>query len=78
VENGDDAGNNALFPSASYHATARIWNVNTGDELRQTEHLGAVRAIAFSPDGRLILTGDNQTMRLWRIPQAVTKMFGAT
>ncbi|HKI38119.1 MAG TPA: caspase family protein, partial [Gemmataceae bacterium] len=49
--------------------TARLWNAETGQELRTfTGHKGGVTAVAFSPDGRRLLTGSGDhdtTARLW-------------
>ncbi|GAA1587930.1 hypothetical protein GCM10009678_82970 [Actinomadura kijaniata] len=46
--------------------TARIWEVATGRELHVfTTH--TVEAVAFSPDGRYILTGGDGTVRMWEV-----------
>jgi WD40 repeat protein len=44
-----------------------VWDIKRGKELRQLVGHGApVRAAAFSPDGKLIVTGgDDQTARMW-------------
>lgn len=45
---------------------ARLWEVDTGRELRRFEgHLYGVRSVAFSPDGRQVLTGGDSTARIW-------------
>jgi WD40 repeat protein/tetratricopeptide (TPR) repeat protein/tRNA A-37 threonylcarbamoyl transferase component Bud32 len=45
---------------------ARLWDVAKGTLLRSLPHDGAVLAVAFSPDGRRILTGSaDQTAQLW-------------
>ncbi|MBT8368794.1 MAG: hypothetical protein KJP23_29225 [Deltaproteobacteria bacterium] len=47
-----------LAASASNDATARLWDVKTGEEIAVfTAHGGPVWSVAFSPDGRLIVTG---------------------
>ena len=48
-------------------ATARLSNVQTGEEVRRfTGHISEVRDIAFSSDGKYILTASNDgTARLW-------------
>ena len=48
-------------------ATARLWDVQTGEEVRRfTGHTNKVRDVAFSPDGKYILTAsDDGTARLW-------------
>jgi WD40 repeat protein len=50
--------------------TVRVWDVETGSErLHFQGGDGAVRCVAFSPDGtRLLSGGDDQILRLWRIP----------
>jgi len=47
--------------------TARLWDRETGKELRKFEgHRGAIETSAFSPDGRYVLTGSkDKTARLW-------------
>jgi eukaryotic-like serine/threonine-protein kinase len=46
---------------------ARLWNAATGELLgRPLVHADAVRSVAFSPDGRTLLTGcDDALARLW-------------
>lgn len=47
--------------------TARVWDVATGAELKKlVGHAGMVSAVAFSPDGRRLLTGSrDRTARVW-------------
>jgi WD40 repeat protein len=65
--------------TASDDHTARLWDVGrlgdaadgqrAGLMLSQLLHQGAVRRVAFSPDGRTVLTGSRDgTARLWRVP----------
>jgi WD40 repeat protein len=66
----------ALSPDGKLLATAgktdysvRLWDSTTGELVDTfTGHANAVRAIAFSADGRLLATGgDDQTARVWLI-----------
>jgi WD40 repeat protein len=47
--------------------TARLWDAATGDELVRFEaHDGPVIAVAFSPDGKWVLSGSHdRTARIW-------------
>jgi transducin (beta)-like 1 len=47
-----------IICSASYDATARLWDADTGTCLKVfTHHNKVVYAIQFSPDGRWLATG---------------------
>jgi WD40 repeat protein len=47
--------------------TAHLWNVATGEEVRQIKGwIGYVASVGFSPDGKLAVTaGNDLTARLW-------------
>ncbi|MFV2070300.1 MAG: redoxin domain-containing protein, partial [Pirellulales bacterium] len=57
--------------------TVRIWDVATGEELARAEVGTAVRSVAFTPDGRHVVTGGGRPgdpdpaadLRLWKLPQ---------
>ncbi len=40
--------------------TARIWNAKSGELLHTLKHYGKVMSVKFSPDGSLLLTGDDK------------------
>jgi hypothetical protein len=56
-----------LVLSASDDKTVAVWDLNTGERLRQLAgHQARVRAVAVSPDGRLVLSAsDDQTVAVW-------------
>jgi WD40 repeat protein len=55
--------------SGSFDKTVRLWDVETGKELRSFEgHEDIVRAVALSPDGKQALSGgQDRTVRLWEV-----------
>jgi WD40 repeat protein/transcriptional regulator with XRE-family HTH domain len=55
--------------SAGGDHTVRIWDAQSGRELRRIEgHTDVVESVALSPDGQYLLTGSrDQTARLWEL-----------
>lgn len=53
--------------SSGADQTARLWDVRTGQEVRRfAGHINEIRDVAFSPDGKYILTASfDNTARLW-------------
>lgn len=49
----------------SFDNAARLWDVETGTQVRVFTHPAAVFAVTFSPDGRYILTGSFFDGRAW-------------
>ncbi|MCI0538696.1 MAG: hypothetical protein L0Z50_26110, partial [Verrucomicrobiales bacterium] len=49
--------------TASFDQSVRLWDVRTGKQLRIIQqNMGAVRATAFSPDGKRLATGADQAI----------------
>ena len=55
--------------TGSQDATARLWDVASGREIRRLKgHEFVVTSVAFAPDGKTILTGSlDNTARLWDV-----------
>ncbi|KIK79066.1 hypothetical protein PAXRUDRAFT_834285 [Paxillus rubicundulus Ve08.2h10] len=52
----------------SYDKTVRIWNVEKGEqEGTSMEHEGWVRGLAITRDGKRILSGEDQKVRVWDV-----------
>ena len=62
-EQAGDDGITYIFSSGEsvVDKTAKVWDVVTGENIATFEHLDAVRAIAFSPDGTLLATSAGRT-----------------
>ena len=62
-EQAGDGGITYTFSSGEsvVDKTAKVWDVATGKNIATFEHLDAVRAIAFSPDGTLLATSAGRT-----------------
>jgi WD40 repeat protein len=58
-----------LVASGSWDATARVWDVASGECVRELRgHLNGVHCQQFTPDGRTLITvGDDSKIRFWHL-----------
>jgi len=48
----------------------RFWATDSGEKVQQLEATGMVETTAWSPDGRLLASGDDRTIRIWDLASA--------
>ena len=59
----------AFLATAGDDDTARVWDLETKQEVVRLPHGAGVSAVAFSPDGQTLLSGSlDGTARLWELP----------
>ena len=61
-----------LLAAAGYGANASgdlvvVWDTERSMEVRRLTHMSTVSAVTFSPDGKLITSADDKTIRLWDV-----------
>ncbi|MFN6478115.1 serine/threonine-protein kinase [Nostoc sp. DedQUE07] len=72
-ESGKSAGvadlNRGILASGSWDNTIKLWDVNTGKEIRTlTGHANWVNSVIFSPDGKFLASGSADcTIKLWQV-----------
>ena len=47
--------------------SARLWNVESGEEMQKIEVPGRVTCVAFADEGHALFSCDDKTLRLWKI-----------
>jgi WD40 repeat protein len=62
---------NDVLASGSVDKTVKLWDAVTGREKSSLKHAHEVYSIAFSGDGRLLVSGGNGAVTVWEMP--VTK-----
>jgi WD40 repeat protein/tRNA A-37 threonylcarbamoyl transferase component Bud32 len=73
AESGKSAGvadvNRGILASGSWDNTIKLWDVNTGREIRTlTGHTNWVNSVALSPDGKFLASGSADcTIKLWQV-----------
>jgi WD40 repeat protein len=61
--------NGTLLASSGDDGMVRLWDIETGRELRSLRHGGEGLAVAFSPDGTLLASGSyDHQVYVWGIP----------
>lgn len=67
-----------LLASAGRDRTARVWHLESGQELMRLPHAAPVVAVAFSPDGALLSTASvDGSARLWSLSSGTERLRAA-
>ena len=55
-----------ILASGSWDNTIKLWNLSTGKLLRTlSKHSSAIYSVAISPNGQIIASGSDDTIKLW-------------
>ncbi len=64
-----------LLASAGRDRTARVWDLDSGQEMMRLVHAAPVMAVAFSPDGTLLSTASvDGSARLWALASGTERL----
>ena len=57
-----------MLASGSYDKTVKLWDVGSGRELHTlVGHTSLITSLAFSPDGKLLISGSGKSIKLWDV-----------
>ena len=59
--------NQALVVTGAEDNTARVWNIDEGNEIRSLDHGAPVNAVAVSPDGKRLVTAGGPVLKVWNL-----------
>ena len=60
----------SIVASAGEHGTLKVWNLREDTVKTLTGHTDTVNSVAFSPDGRLLVSGSTDgTIKIWDVSQ---------
>lgn len=67
LEKREEDGVVYIFMNADSHMdkTAKVWNIETGNEIATLEHSSSVDVVAFSPDNMSLATAANKDVYFW-------------
>ncbi|MCL2761618.1 MAG: WD40 repeat domain-containing protein, partial [Treponema sp.] len=54
-----------MLPPSYLGDTIKLWDVATGTELKAISNYKEVNSVAFSPDGKTIVSGSDKQIKLW-------------
>ena len=61
---------NSLIASAGGHNTIKLWDLRDNTVKDLTGHTDKVNSVAFSPDGKLLMSGsEDSTIKIWDVSQ---------
>ena len=47
--------------------TIKLWNITTGKQTKTFESADTVKSIAFSPDGKILASGNGEIVEIWNV-----------